>query len=309
MELRLPGEVEGAREALLAAPLGGFIEAVNCHKGDKVKQGTPLVRVDSSTYYADLARVQAEHNQAEADLTRSKQLKDTIPRAELEAAETRYLAVEASLKSAQIRATRSVLRAPFSGTIADIDVERGEVASPGAPLVRLVQLDPVKVTLSVPDRDVVALKQGLAVEVTSGASGQVFQGQIAHISPAADPKTRAFEVDVSVANKERHLLPGMIANVLVKDSVTQQGIVLPQGIVVTRLKENGVFVIEGRKAHWRTLKLGRVIGDQIVVDEGLKEGEVIATTGQRNLVRGRRIVIARKGKCCQAGRIFFEESK
>ena len=108
---------------------------------------------------------------------------------------------------------RAIIKAPFAGYIARVDAEVGEVAAPGGPLMRLVQLQPVNVSVALSDRDVsIAREGGKALVQLDARTGQ-YQGTITSISRAADVKTRSFEALVEIPNEDEALLPGMIANV------------------------------------------------------------------------------------------------
>ncbi|MEM6960013.1 MAG: efflux RND transporter periplasmic adaptor subunit, partial [Myxococcota bacterium] len=216
-------------------------------------------------------------------------------------------AARAALRVANVASSRSVIRAPFAGTVAALDVERGEVAAPGVPLVRLVKLSPVHISLSVPDRDVASLRPGMEVRVQADANGGVGTGVVERVSPAADLRTRAFEVRVEVANEGRQLLPGMIAEVEVSGASIEGAVVVPQYTLVTALEENGVFVEVDGKAVWRPVRVGRVVRDQVLIEDGLAVGERLIVTGHRELQEGDDVLVMREGACCTDGRVRFAE--
>ncbi len=198
-----------------------------------------------------------------------------------------------------------MIRAPFDGVVAEVGVKRGEFAPPGQPVVRVIALDPVKVTLSVADRDVVALAEGMPAMVSTAASAAVVPGVVSHIAPASDLRTRAFPVEVLVENGNRQLLPGMIAQVTVERTVEAGAFVIPQDWLVTQRDDRGVFVVDGEVARWRSLQLGQVVQQTVVVTGGLDGSEQIVITGHRELVDGDPLLIARRGQCCTAGRVVF----
>lgn len=308
LRIRLPGEVEGSRDALLGAALGGFVEAVSVQEGDEVRANATLVRVDSASHAARVAQARVEVDAAERELARAERLQGTIADQQLDAARTRVDAAKAALQAAQIGVSRAVVRAPFAGVVAQIDVERGEIAAPGAPLVRVVQLDPVHVTLSVPDRDVVALRVGMTAQVRAGAEPTPREGRVVRISPAADLQTRAFSVDVEVPNADRKLLPGMIAQVEVTAEGAGRRVVLPSDVLVTRLGGNGVFVARDGVAVWRPLEIESVVRDQVIVSAGLAEGDEVVVVGHRELQEGDPLLIGRRGRCCTGGRVIYEDA-
>ena len=309
LELVLPGEIEGAQDAQLAAAMGGFIEKVFVKNGQNVKKGQTLLRVDSATHGSRLSQAQVEYNAAKRELDRAKSMKEVIAAQQLDNAESRMAAARAAVVSARVNVSRSVIKAPFSGTIAGLDVAEGEVAPPGAPLVRVVRLDEVKVTIAVSDREVVALKEGMQVTVTTSASAQPIKGKVSHINPAADPRTRAFEVEVTAPNTERTLLPGMIAQVRISENVASEEMVIPQDWVVTKLSDLGVFTVVDGKAVWKSLELGRVVRDQVVVTAGLSASDEVVTRGHRQLSEGDALIVARQGVCCTDGRVVYETAR
>jgi RND family efflux transporter MFP subunit len=310
VSIQLPGEVEGSRDALLGAALGGYVERVMVDEGDEVRRNQVLARVDTASHGARAAQARVELEAAQRELERAERLTGAISEQQLHAAQNRVAAARAALRSARVTASRASIRAPFAGTIAAVDIEPGEIAAPGAPVVRLVRLDPIHVTLSVPDRDVVALRDGMDVAVTTSATPTPVDGTIVHISPAANLRTRAFEVKVEVPNEDARLLPGMIAQVQVVGDGDGAGpqVVLPQYVLVTRLDGNGVFVEEDGAARWRAVQVGSVMRDQVIITSGLEAGERVIVTGHRELADGDEVMVTREGACCTNGRVTFGPS-
>lgn len=305
LRLSLPGEVKGSRDALLSAALGGFIEKVNVKNGDPVRKGQVLVTVDAATHQARLEQTRVELTSAEREWNRAKKLGQAMAAQARDAAENRFLAAKAAENLASVQASRAVIRAPFEGVVADVDIEPGEVAGPGVPIVRVVQLDPVKVSLSVADRDVVALRTGMQARVRTDAQSGTFNGEISHINPAADLRTRAFQVEVSVPNEGARLLPGMIATVTVDEGGVSDDLVVPQDWIVTKLDDLGVFIAKDGKAVWQSVTLGPVVRTQVVVKSGIKAGDRVVITGHRELAEGDHLMVTREGVCCTAGRVVF----
>jgi RND family efflux transporter MFP subunit len=307
LQLDLPGEVGGQRDANLAAANGGYVERVLVGEGDEVTEGQVLAYVDVGMYDAQLDQAAAQLDQARSDVTRLEKLGDLATSAQLESARTQERVASAMVAQAQNRLSRAVVRSPFAGIVADVAVERGEAVAPGAPVVRVIQLDPAVVELSVSDRDVVSLVPGTPVTVTAAARSETFEGTVARVSPAADLQTRAFPVEIDVPNPQRLLLPGMIARVRVDRPVQQNAVVIPQDWLVTRRDERGVFVVVEGTAIWREVELGDVIHDRVIVRSGLAAGERVVVTGHRDLVDGDPLIISREGRCCRDGRPDFAD--
>lgn len=335
LTISVPGEVEGFRDAALAAPLGGYIEGVSVREGEMVPKGKVLASVDSATHGARLRRGKVELLSAQRELERAEALSGTIPKAEIDAARDRVSLIEAGAKELALNASRTSIRAPFAGYIARVDAEVGEVAAPGAVLIRLVQLTPVKVSVALSDRDVALAKKGARARVQVDARSGVFEGTITDISKAADMKTRSFEAIIEVPNEQETLLPGMIANVTLEThdtaTTTVEGadkgpapkggkgsepesdvpptdqLVISQDWLVTKPDGVGVFVERGGKANWQSVELGDVLRTQVVVTKGLNAGDALIIVGHRELVDGDPVLVHRRGLCCTQGRVSFEQ--
>lgn len=306
LDLSLPGEVAGAEDALLASPMGGFVESVPVEVGDAVKKGAVIAVVDRAPRAAQLAQAEAQLQLAQADQGRANAMGDLATKAQLDALTAQVAIAEANVKLARSQLDRATVRSPVDGVVASVQIDEGEVAQPGVPVARVVQLDPVKISVSVPDRDVVALVAGMEAQVSTPAQPTLRTGTLKTVAPVADLSTRSFLVEVSVPNSDHALLPGMIAEVKVARTVAEAAVVLPQDWIVTRLDGYGVFVIDGDVARWRPVVLGAVVREQVVVSEGLAAGDRIVMTGQHTLADGDAVLIAREGACCTDGRPTFE---
>jgi len=307
LELTLPGEIEGGRDALLSAPLGGFVESVRVTDGQRVNRGQTLVRVDAAIRAVELEQARIERRDAERQLARAERLGQAMAAAEREARETQLARAKATERLQQLQLRRAIIRAPFDGVVVRVEVEEGETAPPGEPLLRLVQLDPLSVSVSVSDRDVVALSEGVEGTVRTDARAGLRTATLSSIEPAADLDTRAFDVEFSMPNPDGTVLPGMIAQVTVRRALDGDRVVIPQDFVVTRLEELGVFLDDDGVARWQPVTLGRIVRDQVVVEDGLSPGDVVVVVGHRDLADGDELLVSRRGACCEAGRVLYDE--
>lgn len=305
LTLELPGEVTGSEDALLAAGEAGIVERVLVDDGDAVRRGQVLVELDRAVLDAQIAQAEAQLDQARSEVARLTRLGDLTTDQAAVNASTSVRTAEANLTMLKARVARTRITAPFSGVVGAVAVEPGEYVQPGAPVARLVALDPVRVSLSVSDRDVVALRDGMEARVRSGASTGVLLGTVAHISPVADLATRSFLVRVDVENGARTLLPGMIARVEVDRIFEGDRLMIPQDWLVTRGASYGVFVVVDGRASWRELELEEIVGQQVLLRDGLEPGARVVLTGQHDLVDGEEVLVVREGACCVEGRVSF----
>lgn len=314
LTMRVPGEVEGARDAHLGASMGGYIESVAVKEGEKVKQGAVLARVDSRTYSTRLVRAQVERDAASRELKRTESLGESIPASEIDAAQDRVANADAALGELQLAATRSVIVAPFSGVIVQVDAEVGEVAAPGVPLFRLVQIQPIRVSVALSDRDMSLAEVGMRALVETASSKGLLEGKIVQLSQAADLKTRSFEAFVELPNEDERLLPGMIAQVSLSthtDTATAgadavgEKLLISQDWLVTKPEGVGVFIAEEGVARFRPVELGPVVRREVEITGGVSAGDALIIVGHRSISEGDPILIHRQGTCCQDGRAVF----
>ena len=303
--LDLPGTVEAEHDAMLASASGGLVEKVLVEVGDAVKAGQALARVNTSLLQAQRDQAAARAELAKAELARVEALGDMASEAALQRARTDAAVADAALRMAEIQLRRSVIRSPFDGLVAEVRVERGEVAAPGAPVVRVVDVSPALVRVSVSDRDLATVHPGAPAQVLVDAAPEPLAGSVRRVSPAATTDSRSFLVDVEVPNADARLLPGMVASVRVGADSGEPALVIPQDWLVTRLEGNGVFVADGVLARWRPVRTGALLHDQVVITDGLEAGDRVVITGQRDLQDGDPLLIAREGTCCENGRAVF----
>lgn len=305
LDLSLPGEVEGSRDAVLASPTGGYVEALLVKEGQKVRKGQPIARIDTSVRRAARDQAKAELDLAQSRFEQVQALGDMASPAQIQQAKTQLAVAQSALEMAEIQLRRSVIAAPFSGVVAQVQPEVGEVVAPGGPVARIVDLDPVNVTVSISDRDVMSIRPGMEVTVTADARPDAVRGKVVSVDPAADLRTRTFTAKIEVPNPDGALLPGMIASVRLARTVGRNAIVLPQDALVTQLDGIGVFLDQGGVARWRPVKVGAVVHDQVIIEDGLADGEKVIVTGHRELADGDPLIVLRSGKCCTNGRVVF----
>lgn len=305
LEVRLPGEIAGSRDSVLGSANGGYVESLAVKRGQVVRRGQSIARIDTRTHAAQRDQAKAQLDLAESELKRLEAVTDLASASQLDGARTQVRVAKASLDLAETRLSRAYVTAPFSGVIGQTAVEAGEVVGPGSPVARLVQLDPVHVTVSVSDRDIGALRIGQKATVTTDAVATVFEGEVVAVDPAADVRTRTFLAEIAVPNPDGQLLPGMIAGVSLSAEMASEGTVVPQDWIVTRLDGVGVFVLEDGVARWRPVETGDVLHDQVSVTSGLDTGDRIVTTGHRTLADGDALIVSREGTCCTAGRVTY----
>lgn len=305
LDVSFPAKVLAIEDVSLAAPLGGYVESVSVKEGTKLNKGQILARIDSATLIArrDIAQAQAE--QALEELTRAERLGKGLSKSQLLAAKTQAKVAKGNADLAAINARRSVIRAPFPGTVAEVHVEAGEVAPPGGSIVRVVRVNQVKLEVSVSDRDIALIDEGQEVLFRTQAYPEGVPGAVSRRGIAADSKSHTFNVEVILENPDRKLLPGMLGRVTFERQGAQDSIIIPQDWLVTRRDKTGVFLDVNGTATWRDVTVGGLTRDQAVISAGLAAQEKVVISGHRSLAEGDSLIVARTGQCCTNGRVKY----
>ncbi len=309
-----PGVVVALNEVELRPQVGGYITGIFVKDGQRVTKGQKLYEIDRTKYQAaynsakaNLAVAKSNRDRTKKDAERYTKLseQDAVARqrvdyalTDLANAESQVTAAEAQLSAAANDLQRSVIIAPFTGTIGISQVKLGAFASPGTTILNTVSTsDPIAVDIAVNQREIprfVALQNSNSVVADSvftiqGQDGSIYraQGRIVAIDRAVDPQTGTIKVRISYPNKEGRLFAGMNVNLQALNKGQKPELVIPYKAVTEQLGEFNVFVVgDSSKAEARLVKLGRQFRTNVVVSEGLKKGETIVVDGVQNVRNG-----------------------
>lgn len=294
----------------LAFRAGGYVDDIHAQEGDRVRRGAVLARVRDSDYAGKVSAGRGQVAEATAGLTKAKSDFDraqklfsaaalTKPeldaaRAQLDAAQARLQMAEASSRDAQLAFGDASLVAPADGVVLKRSVERGSLVGPGVPVFTLAGTSKVKVVFGVPDLIVSKMKIADELAVTIEALHRNYAGRVSRIAPSADAKSRMFEVELSIANPQDELKPGMIASLKTNDEKTPQlaAVVPLESIVRAQNDGYAVFVVDGNDVvHVRRVSLGDMFGNAIAVSNGVATGERVVTRGATIVADGDRVQV------------------
>lgn len=282
------GRVLPDRDVTFSAETAGRVEALTVDSGDRVRKGEVLARIDYALQVAQREQAAAGHELAVKTLERLVALRadDMVSQQELDQAATQVRTSKAALAIAEAQLTKSVVRSTITGVVARRHAEEGEYASPGLPLVQVVDYRTVIVAAQVPETDAVRVGRGMPATVRFDALGREVEGKVHVLMPAADAMSNTYELRVRVENPDHSVLIGMAATVSVDAARHDGAIVVAQDSVVESEEGHSVFVESGGTARRRPVVLGAVEGDRVVVLEGLSPGDKLVVEGQRSLHDG-----------------------
>ena len=304
------GYVDSIRQ--VKSPSGGMR---NIDQGDWVQKGTVLAVVRQQEYLdrvqqakAQLARSQADNDKAKLTWERVSALyaSQSATKPDYDSAQTQLASTTASVSGAQAQLSEAnvalaycSLRAPFNGWIVSRNVDLGTLVGPATNGFTLADTQSVKAVFGVPDISMNRVRLGQHLSIVTDALPQPFAGRVSAISPAADPKSRVFSVEVTIPNPHDRLKSGMIA------SLALEGLQLPQSVLAIPLSAvirnpgvaNGfaVMIAEGggdtETARLRAIELGDIYGNMIAAKSGLNSGESVITTGAAIVKNGDKVRI------------------
>jgi RND family efflux transporter MFP subunit len=303
------GRLAANREVTIATELGGKIVSYHADVGDEVKAGQILARLDPTDYLLALQEAKTSLDMAAARLeaaTKSmERVRDLLPQKVIAAeafdkAEEHYNTCKASVEQSQIliniskeRVNKTRHKAPFDGTIAARMIETGQTVAVGSPIFLLVDLNPMRVKVSLSEDDYIRLDKDDPVSVRLEASPEmVFKGRVDRIDIKADERTNTFGVQIIVDNPNLFLKAGMTARVHLTVDVIPDAVMIPQSTVLYREDRQELFVVaHDQTAEVRQVTLGRTERGLVQAVQGLAPGDRLVVTGGQYLKQGDRVRI------------------
>jgi membrane fusion protein, multidrug efflux system len=298
------GSVSAVQGATISSELPGTVAEVGFESGAVVKKGALLVRFDTSAEEAQLRSADADTELAKADLERARDLatRKVISKAELDTAESKFKQKTAMTENMRAIIAKKTMQAPFDGIAGIRMVNVGQMVKAGDQIVPLQSLDPVYVDFALPQQRLADLSNGLEVNMhTDAFPGRVFHGTLTAINSAVDVATRNVTLQGTFPNADHMLKPGMFAKVDVVLPRKEPVLAIPATAIAYAPYGDSVFVIEKKKdektgkesqvIRQQFIRTGETRGDFVTVTQGLKAGEIVASSGVFKLRNGMPVVI------------------
>ena len=288
--LSLVGTVAANEMVEIKSETDGTVEKILITEGQQVTQGDLLVKLDDSKFAAAVAEAEANFKLSEANHERSKQLfrDKLISQQEFDQIAAQFQANQAGLdlKRRQLRDTQ--IRAPFSGVVGARQISPGQVIGKNTTLTMLVDLDPVKVEVNVPERYLSQVALGQAMEFGVAAfPNDRFKGELYFISPQLDAATRTALVKARIPNPGHKLKGGMFANLALTLRLRDSAIVVPEPALVNNGDAVTVFVVDEKSlAQIRVVKVGLRLAGKAELISGVQAGDRVVVEGVQKLFPG-----------------------
>ena len=296
--LEMQGNVNTKENILVQPEFSGTLTALNVKAGQRVSKGQILGKVDDAGMSQQLASIENQYALAKTTFERQKNLWDKKIGSEIQFLQAQAQMISAQKSVAQMRAqvAKTVIRAPFSGTIDEVFVERGQVVAPGPQgLMRIVNLSNMYVSTTVPETYIGKLKPGTEVDVFLTSLGKTYKGKVRQVANFINPSNRSFGIEVSVPNPDNLLRPNQVAKLKIIDYTIKNAIAVPTNVVQEDGEHNKfVFIatnVNGKSgvAKKVLVKVGKSSNNVTEILSGLAANDVIITEGVNNIADGMKL--------------------
>lgn len=298
--------------------VSGKVSEVLVHEGDYVKKGRLLAAIDPTDYSlafqgasAKTKQAMVELNRSKAEYARMKFLYDTKSLAENDFDKFKAVFLSdkqvtaqaaANEKYARKRLSDASLHAPVSGFISRRSIQPGDTVSPTVPAFEIVNLDPIEVSVGVPETDVHLVKIGQKARISIPAlPGKSFEGKVRVVNVSADPTTRTYLTRIAVPNPDRILRVGMVAQASIEGDRTVNLMTLPAETILQDPQGATIVYIyypKQNRVYAKRVETGSAYGREIEIKSGLSGDENIVFAGQDKLWDGAPVSLAGKRQPC-----------
>lgn len=276
------GKIGAFNQVDILPEVSGKITGIFFKEGDAIKKGTLLLKLNDADLQAQLLKVKTQIKLSEQKLERLKKLLaiNGISQEEYDMQEHELMAQKADEAFFSAEIAKTNITAPFDGVIGLKNVSEGSFVSPAAPIVSLVQLKPLYVEFSIPEKYSTLFKRGGTVSFSAdnGQIANTFSASIYAIEPQVDEATKTIKARALYQGTEV-LYPGSYVKVFVNLGTTQNALMVPTQAIVATLKGQKVFVCRNGVAVEIPVQIGVRTDQQIQVIEGLSPGDTLITSG------------------------------
>ena len=296
--LEVQGSVNTKENILIQPEFSGTLTSLNVKAGNHVTKGQTLGVVDDAGMSQQLANAENQYALAKTTFERQKNLWDKKIGSEIQYLQAQTQMVSAQKSVAQIKAqlAKTVIKAPFTGTIDEVYVEKGQVVSPNVQgLMRIVNLGNMYISTTVPETYIGKLKVGTEVDVFLTSLNKTYKGKVRQVGNFINPSNRSFGIEVSVPNPENLLRPNQVAKLKIIDYVSKNAIVVPTNVV----QEDGKgdkFVYIATQINGKTgtakkvvVKTGKSSDNVTEIVSGLSAKDIIVTEGVNTISEGMKL--------------------
>ncbi|WP_298502998.1 efflux RND transporter periplasmic adaptor subunit [uncultured Maribacter sp.] len=298
--VELQGSVNTKQNLVIYPEHSGILTKVYVKEGQRVSKGQILAKIDDGGLSQQLAQLKIQTDLAKTTFDRQERLWNQKIGSEIQYLQTKstYEAQLQSVSQMEQQVGKTVVRAPFSGTIDDVITDQGSVVSPGqTSLFRIVNLKDMYIETDVPERYISDVTKGKDVEVVFPILGKTMNAKVRQAGNFINPANRTFKAEIAINNKDNSIKPNLTAKLKINDYTNNVAILIPQSIISENAEgQQYVYTIADKsenkaKAKRVIIETGRTQGDHIEVLSGLENNEEIIDEGARSVKDGQDVKI------------------
>ncbi len=279
------GTFDPFKQNTIGSDASGKLIRLDVEEGNRVSKGQIIAKIDDEMLQIQLQNlevsIEGQRNDDARNIALSKD--NAIPGIQLEKTKLGLRSSELQKKQLLKQLASTNITAPFSGVISKKLVDLGSVIGLGSPIVEITDISSLKLTISVPERDILKFKFGQAVEVSADIyPGQSFKGKVSYISVQAD-KSHNFKVQIIVSNPNSQLMAGMYGSASLSNTKSVTALSIPRKALIGSSKNPQVYIVKNGKAVLTSFNAGTSDGEFIEIISGISKNDKIVTKGQVNL--------------------------
>lgn len=296
--IELQGSVDTKDNITIMPEMAGILSQVFVKKGQGVSKGQQLARIDDGGMSQNIEQMRVQSQLAQTTYERQKRLWDQNIGSEIQylQAKANYEAQLKAISSMERQLDKTIVTAPFSGTIDDVITEQGTVVSPGMPLFRIVSLKNMYIEVDVPETYITSITKGTKVNIEFPVLQQKMESTVRETSSVINPANRSYSIEIPVNNNSRSIKPNLTARLSINDYTSKNAILVPLSVISENQDgEQYLMVVaqgeNGTIAKRRGITTGKTSGDFIEILNGLKTGDQVITEGARTVKEDQEISI------------------
>ncbi len=296
--LEIQGNVDTKENIIVQTEFSGTLTSLTVKAGQRVSKGQILGRVDDGGMSQQLASLENQYSLAKTTYERQKNLWDKKIGSEIQFLQvhTQMIAAQKGVAQMKSQLAKTVIRAPFSGTIDEVFVEKGQVVAPSVQgLMRIVNLGSMYVSTSVPESYIGKVKVGDHVEVFLSSLNKTYIGKVRQVGNFINPNNRSFGVEVGLPNPDNLLRPNQVAKLKIIDYINKKVVVVPTNVVQEDGEQNK-FIFTVDRSNGKTgiakkviVTVGKTSDNVSEILSGLTTQDIIVIEGVNNISEGMKL--------------------
>lgn len=283
--LSLSGSVEANEQVEIRSEVSGIVESINFKEGSNVSKGQLLFKVNDAELRAQLSQTSTKEKLAGENERRANLLlqKEAISQEEYDISRAEYASAKAQSQLIKAQIAKTSVRAPFSGKIGLRSISQGTYITPTVLVAKLVNIEKVKISFSIPEKYAAQVKMGAIIEINVSGSTKKYTAKVYAIEPEVEITTRTLKIRAIADNIDGKLFPGTFADVKLPLSTIDDAIVIPTEAIVPVQDGKKVFISNMGKAKEIMVEATTRTDASILILSGLKAGDTLITSGVMSL--------------------------